>query len=380
MEKIKIKMNQYVSWETLDKIKCQWLILLGGRNNGKSFASKEFLIKKFLKEGAQFAYIRRYKEDCKQYMVSEYFSDIICDKDGVNHLLEWTGGKYNTVVTYNSGIYLGFISEETGKVDRGPMFGRMFGLSWATHYKSLSFPQIKYAVYEEFITDGEYLKTSAGSEVKILMNLISTLFRDKGAKEGCKVLLVGNTVSRINPFFKEFGLKGVPKQQPNSIDYYSYKYKDASGHESLTRIAVYMTHSRDVNSGMFFGNAAKTITSTVWETEEADTADFDKDECKVLYQLVFKYDDNMFLMEFIELPDGVVTWYVSPKTTPIKPGTRIVSNELILSDLATRMFKGLTEMEQKLFQYLKDDRILYSDNLTATEYKQCYGMIRKVAW
>ena len=376
MEKIKVKLNQYVSWETLDKIKAEWLILLGGRNNGKSFASKEYLIRHYLKTGGQFAYIRRYKEDCKQYMVQEYFSDIISDKDGINHLMEWTGGKYNTVVTYNSGIYFGFMSEETGKVERGPMFGRMFGLSWATHYKSLSFPQIDTAVYEEFITDGEYLRTSTGSEVKIMMNLISTIFRDKKGK----VLLVGNTVSRINPFFKEFGLKGVPKQQPNSIDYYSYKYKDVSGHESLTRIAVYMTHSRDVNSGMFFGNAAKTITSTVWETEEADTADFDKDECKVLYQLVFKYDDNMFLMEFIELPDGVVTWYVSPKTTPIKPGTRIVSNELILSDLATRMFKGLTEMEQKLFQYLKDDRILYSDNLTATEYKQCYGMIRKVAW
>ena len=372
MEKIKIKMNQYVSWETLAKIKATWIILLGGRNNGKSFSVKEYLIRRFLKNGEEFAYIRRYKEDCKQYMVQEYFSDIICDKDGINHLSEWTGGKYNLIVTWNSGIYLGFLNEETGKVERGPCCGRMFGLSWSTHYKSLSFPKIQTAVYEEFITDQEYLT----NEVKILMNLMSTIFRDR---EG-KVFLVGNTISRINPFTKEWSLKGLPKQQPNTIDYYTYKFKDSTGKESTNKIAVYMTHSRDTNSGMFFGNAAKTITSTVWETEESDTLQVDRSECELLHTVVFKYDDNMFLMEFLELPDGVVTWYVSPKTTPIKKDTRVVSNELILSEYATQMFKGLTDSENKTFQYLKDGRVLFSDNLTATEYKQCYGMIRKVAW
>lgn len=376
MEKIKIKLNEYVSRETLHKIDARYIILIGGRNNGKSFATKEEVIRNALDKGEEFAYIRRYKEDCKQYMVTEYFSDIICDKDGNNHLMEWSGGKYNTVVTYNQGIYFGFLDEETGKVEKGQRFGRMFGLSWATHYKSLSFPQITTAVYEEFITEGEYLKAGPISEPKIFMNLISTIFRDRKGK----VFLVGNTVSRINPFFKEWQLKGVPKQQPNSIEYYSYKYKSENGKEELARIACYMTHSREKNSGMFFGNAAKTITETVWETEESDTLTVDKRKCNVIHNVVMKYDDNMFLMEFLELPDGVVAWYVSPKTTPIKPDTRVVSNELILSELATRSFIGLSEKEAQIFKYLKDDRVLFSDNLTATEFKQCYGMMRKVIW
>ena len=162
--------------------------------------------------------------------------------------------------------------------------------------------------------------------------------------------------------------------------YYTYKYKGEDKKESLARIAVYMTHSREKNSGMFFGNAAKTITETVWETEESDTLTVDKRKCNVIHNVVMKYDDNMFLMEFLELPDGVVTWYVSPKTTPIKPDTRVVSNELILSELATRSFIGLSEKEAQIFKYLKDDRVLFSDNLTATEFKQCYGMMRKVLW
>lgn len=376
MKQIKIKLNEYVSRETLHQIDARYIILIGGRNNGKSFATKEDVIRNALDKGEEFAYIRRYKEDCKQYMVNEYFSDILCDQDGVNHLLEWSGGKYNAIVTYNQGIYFGSMDEESGKIVRGQRFGRMFGLSWATHYKSLSYPQITTAVYEEFITDGEYLKSGSVSEPKIFMNLISTIFRDRKGR----VYLVGNTVSRINPYFKEWSLKGIPKQQPNSIEYYSYKYKDNTGKEAISRIACYMTHSREKNSGMFFGNAAKTITTTVWETEESDTLSVDKDKCNSLYQVVMKYDDNMFLLEFLELPDGVVTWFVSPKTTPIKDGTRIISNELILSDLATRSFRGITEKEQKIFNYLKDDRVMFSDNLTATEFKQCYSMMRKVIW
>lgn len=376
MKNIKIKLNEYVSRDTIHQIDARYVILLGGRNNGKSFSVKEEVLRNFLDKGEQFAYIRRYKEDCKQYMVNEYFSDILCDMNGVNHLLEWSGGRYNTIVTYNQGIYLAAIEEESGKVVRGPLCGRMFGLSWASHYKSLSFPQITTAVYEEFITDGAYLSSGPVSEPKIFMNLISTIFRDRKGK----VLMVGNTISRINPYGREWGLKGLAKQQPNSIEYYSYKYKDSSGKESISRIACYMTHSREKNSGMFFGNAAKTITTTVWETEEADTLTVDKKSCNTLYEMVMKYDDNMFLMEFMELPDGVVTWYVSPKTTPIKDGTRVVSNELILSDLATRSFRGLTEQEQRIFNYLKDDRVIFSDNLTATEFKQCYSMVRKIIW
>lgn len=376
MKKIKIKLNEYVSRDTLHNIDATYVIILGGRNNGKSFATKEEVIRNALDRGEEFAYIRRYKEDCKQYMVQEYFSDILCDQNGVNHLLEWSGGKYNAITTYNQGIFFAALDEESGRIVRGPRFGRMFGLSWATHYKSLSFPQITTAVYEEFITEGEYLHAGPISEPKIFMNLISTIFRDRKGK----VYLVGNTVSRINPFVKEWSLKGLAKQQPNSIEYYTYKYKAENGKESLSRIACYMTHSREKNSGMFFGNAAKTITTTVWESEEADTLQIDKSDLNILYQMVMKYDDNMFLLEFVELPDGVVTWYISPKTTKIKEGTRVVSNELILSDMATRSFRGLTEAEQKLFNYLKEDRILYSDNLTATEFKQCYSMIRKVVW
>lgn len=366
---MKKKIN-YVKRETLNKIKARYIILMGQRSNGKSFSVKQDVIMNALETGEEFAYIRRYKEDCKQYMVEEYFSDILCDLDGKNHLEEWSSGKYNTILVRNQVIYFAKMDDD-GKITKGAPFGRMFGLSWATHYKSLSFPKITSAVYEEFITDGAYLP----NEVRIFMNLISTIFRDRAGR----VYLIGNNISRITPFFKEWGLqKMISKMKENTIEYLNYNYRDENGNEKSDKLAVYMTHSRNTNSGMFFGHAAKTITSTTWETDEYPHLDGSIDDYDEVYNLVFEYDNNKFFLQFLKDESGNYVWFISPKTTEIQKGTRVVSNQFRMDSYSTTMFKGLTEMEDKIFSLLKMDKIVYSDNLTATEFKQCYGMLRKI--
>lgn len=361
------KMSRYVKRDFIHAIKSNYVILLGQRSNGKSFAIKEDIIKNYMEKGEEFAYIRRYKEDCRQYMIEEYFSDIIRDRKGEEHLKKWTKGKYNYISTWQQSIYLSNI-DDSGKVTRGERLGRMFAVSWATHYKSLSFPNITSAVYEEFVTDEAYLD----GEVKRFMNLISTIFRESAAK----VYLVGNTVSRINPFFSEWQLTRIPKQKINSVDVYNYHYHDENGEKQTASISVYLTHSTNINSGMFFGNAAKAITSSVWDTNEQPHLMGDRCDYECIYTMVFIYDRTMFLMEFLKSPEGNYTWFVTPKTTPPKKNSRIISNKFILDNMATVGFNPITEQERVIFNYLKGDKICYSDNLTGTEFMQCYNMLR----
>lgn len=359
--------ERYVQRKFIHSIKSNYVVILGQRSNGKSFAVKEDIIKNCLENGEEFAYIRRYKEDCKQYMVEEYFADIIRDKKGKEHLKEWSKGEYNFISTFQQGIYLSKI-DENGKVTRGKRLGRMFAVSWATHYKSLSFPDITTAVYEEFVTDSCYLE----NEVKIFMNLISTIFRESKAK----VYLVGNTVSRINPFFSEWQLVRIPKQKINSVDVYNYHYNDENGDEQTASISVYLTHSTNINSGMFFGNAAKAITSSVWDSDEHPHLIGNRSDYECIYTIVFIYDRTMFLMEFLKSLEGNYTWFVTPKTTPPKKNSRIVSDKYILDNMATVGFRPITEQERVIFDYLKGDKICFSDNLTGTEFIQCYNMMR----
>ena len=88
------------------------------------------------------------------------------------------------------------------------------------------------------------------------------------------------------------------------------------------------------------------------------------------------YDTNLFLCNFLQSkkdPNNF-TWHISPKNTPIQDNTRIVSNKYIFNPLATIGFKPLTAKEAKLFEFLRNQKICYSDNLTGTEFKQCYKM------
>lgn len=362
------KIRNYVKRDFVKSIKGNYVILLGQRSNGKSFCVKEDVIKNCLERGEQFAYIRRYKEDCKQYMIQEYFSDIICDSKGVNHLEKWSNGKYNTITVSQQVIYLAHIDEDE-HIERGQKLGRMFGLSWATHYKSLSFPYISTAVFEEFVTDDCYL---SDNEPRMFMQLISTIFREKSAR----VYMVGNTVSRINPYVAEWGLKGIAKQKLGTVDYYKQPYTDENGETQNVTIAVYLTHSTLFNSGMFFGNSAKQIVGGMWECDEHPHLFGSINDYNILHTLVFRYNTNMFLMQFIQDKNDRANfmWFVTPKTTErLKPNTRIVCNKFVNSKYATVDFVPLSPKERQAFQYIVNGKVVFSDNLTGTEFYQCYN-------
>lgn len=366
-KKVKEEKIKYVSANVVDKIDANVVILLGERTNGKSFAIKELMLKHCYKDKVEFAYIRRNAEDVKDYLIGEYFTDIIANKNGHNYVKEWTNGEYSTIVAYRKSIYFANVDPETEKVTRGQKIGRMFGLSVAEHYKSLSFPNIKYAFFEEWVTNRSYLP----NEPKELLNLISTIFR---LRTDGRLFCIGNKVSRVNPYMGEWGLVSIMKQRGNTVDYYTLK--DNDGNE--TRVASYMTHTNKFGGGISFGNASKAIRGGEWETDEQPHLHGHRDDYALIYSLVFKYDYMFFLCEFLMDKDGNFTWFVTPKTTPIQPHTRIVANTYHINKLATIGFVGLNKQENLIFKMLSDGKVCFADNLTGTEFKQCYRMTRGI--
>ena len=366
-EKEKDNKIKYVKAETLDKISGSVVIVLGERSNGKSFAVKQLLLERAYKYGEEFGYIRRYEDDCKDYLISEYFTDVIANKDGTNYVKKWTNGEYDTIVAYRKSIYFGKFNEETEKVERKQKIGRMFGLSGSEHYKSLSFPNIRNMAFEEWVTSGYYLP----NEPKLLLNLCSTVFR---LRTDGRIFCIGNKVSRVNPYFGEWGLVGTVKQRNATVEH--YKVKDEDG--NATDIAVYMTHTNKFIGGIAFGNASKAIRGGAWETDEQPHLMGHRDDYTMIYTVVFKYDYMLFLCEFLMDKDGNFTWFISPKTTPIQPNTRIVANSYHVSKLCTIGWVSLTKQEGVIFDMLKQGKVCYADNLTGTEFKQCFKQVRGI--
>ena len=355
-----MKKRTYVKYSDIEKLQEQYnpnfIILYGGRNDGKSYAAKEKVLRDFFHDGSTFTYLRRYSVDIKDVDNRDYWTDFITDTTGRgNKITELSGGLYNDIECEKNKIYLALTDNE--KTTRGPLIGYIHALSAEGRLKSLQFPDVETIIYEEFCSTSFLY-----NEVTHFMNYVSTICRDRRIT----VLLIGNTITRQNVFFREWELNNIDNQQPGTVDIYRFK-QDAG---EVIVAAYYTCTTKDNN--MFFGQAAKMITGGEWESQEQPHLSDNESMYNEIYRMTFETDQlNRFLMRFLINEKGDMgLWYVTKRTSEIKPNERIISPDLKESALYTADFFPLSQNEQRLFQYIKMGRIAYGDNLTGTEFKR----------
>lgn len=356
------KKRTFVTYKDIDTIIANhdpnYIILFGGRNDGKSYACKEKVLRDYLNTGARFTYVRRNDVDLRNNATMYYFADFLNHEDGKpNKIEELTDGNYNTITEYRKEIFFARV-EDDGTMIKGDLIGYAHALSLANkRYKSLQFPDVTTIVFEEFCTTEGFLV----DEPKTFMNYCSTIFRDRRGL----VLMVGNTVSRNNSYFRAWEMYNILKQTPGTVDIYKY-----TEDESEIKIAVYYTKS-DKGNKMFFGSAAKMITKGEFDVSAQPRLEHPFEEYQIVYKMIFEIDkNNCFTMRFLINGDTCV-WYVTPKTTPVKPTDRLIAVNVRENPLYTRGFIPINDTEIKLFEYMKRGLIVYSDNLTGTEFKRC---------
>ena len=358
------KKRTYVKYSDIEQIQKDYdpnyIIMYGGRNDGKSYAAKEKALRDYFKDGSMFCYLRRYDADIREVDNVDYWADFMTEP---NKISELSGGEYNAIQYEKGKFYLATVTEE--KAIRGPAVGYCHALSKESRYKSLQFPEVGTVIYEEFCTDGMYLF----NEVKHFMMYISTIARDRRIT----VLLIGNTISRQNAFFREWQLTGIAEQTAGSIDIYRFKHD-----ESEIVIAAYYTNAQKDNK-MFFGSAAKMITGGDWESHEQPHLNGKESDYTEIYRMTFETDIlNRFLMRLMVDKDGTPLWYVTKRTSDIKPHERIISPKLYYTPYYTAGFTPLTSDEKAAFIILDQGRIAYGDNLTGTEFKRAMKQLNVI--
>ena len=370
--------DRYVQSTTLNKIRedlrPQYFMITSDRNDGKSYAVKETALRDFWEKGLEFAYLRRYEIDIKREDQSLYWSDF---SDGEKNLVkEITGGKWSEVIAPRGGKTFNLanpVEGQPGKYDIGPLCGRIHALSIAKSYKSMQYPAIGNIIFEEFVTDSGYLF----NEPSRLFQYVSTIFRGRMGT----VWLVGNNVSRLNPYFREWQLVNALKMKPGDLDTYKETYTDEDGNLSETTVAMYWpdVEGKAGKKSMFFGNAAGMIQGKRFDSREMTHLERPRNEYEVRYSVVMESGAGLnFLMTLLQhrTERARVLWYVEPKTTEIQKGTRIIGAIPHEGRRWTKDFIPLTPREAKAFQYFKLGRVAYSDNLTGTEFQRALAQIR----
>lgn len=335
---------------------CEYLILYSNRNTGKSYSTKEFLLGKAYGAGEEFIYLRRGKQETKDIDVIDYFADMDVSKI--------TKGEYQYVNVYRKRIYFATMDEE-GKLTNKKKIGYVMDLYSMETKKSLMYPKVGTIVFEEYVTDRYYLPR----ESDLLQNLVSSVFRDRKGL----VLMIGNKISKFNPYVQDWDLHGMMKQKTGTID--TYEIPDGSG--KVVRIKCWNIPPMEETSGMFFGNSAKNIDGDSYKVSNQNKLDDALENFDINYDVVLDVQGLMYLMRFLshKKDRNRFTWYVVPKTTPIRKGSRVVTDRFSSDIMTTRGFIPITEGERRIFDFIKKDKICYVSNMVGTEFKQALKFI-----
>lgn len=180
-------MNKFYNGKRVLSFGTPFIFSLGNRSIGKTFYWTTRCIKKYLKSGEQFIYVRRYDNDLKRVAPS-FFENVSFKFPDVSLGVEGSG-RSGTEYYINDGLA-----------------GVTMALSAANKYKSVAMPYVTTILFDEFINeDNDYL----GNEVGNAFSLYQTIARGGGAvlRQDVKFVFLGNAVSLNNPYFIELGIR-----------------------------------------------------------------------------------------------------------------------------------------------------------------------------
>lgn len=149
--------------------------VIGARGIGKSYSMKKYPINRFLKNGEQFVYVRRYKEELRK--LSQYFTDI--EHEFPEHSFKVKGRQL-------------FCDDK--------LMGFAIPLSQWQKEKSNAYPNVTTIIFDEFIKQKDTSRYLP-NEVEALLNLIDTIIRDR---DNARVVCLSNAVTITNPYFLYF--------------------------------------------------------------------------------------------------------------------------------------------------------------------------------
>ena len=339
--------QQYYNGGPLWATNAPWNVVLSERSDGKSLWFLKQCVIDFLDNGHKFAYVRRYEDNIKQKDVNLYFKD--------PNFLSWLqkGSDYTGIRCFRGELWLQRAGDDGQNYD-ADLIGFVFALNVQEKYKSLHYDGVYNIIFEEFITNKIYLS----NEYMEFNHLISTICRSGKYR----AILLGNTISRDCPYLLEMGID-LFKTQPGRI--YENEMVKADG---STVKCVFDYVQPGTKNTFFFGKAEKNIVAGEWDVEEQPHIFFDQKKAEVIYKCVFLtklrqafklqillYEYDKYLFVYPDKYDNAVTSFddIFVDTPDFESGFFV---------------KPEKKRHAKIWPLIKTRRVLFSDNLTGTEF------------
>ena len=343
---------KYYSLNKINKKNATYNVIFGERSNGKTYATLKQVLENYFNDGSQFSYIRRWSVDVQPKRMNNLFNAII--EDG--YLEKLSGGKF-TAIFYRTGRFYLCTYNDKGKpiYNEEDVIGYAFSLSENEHNKANSYPKVTTIIFDEFLTNKIYLP----DEFILFMNTVSTIVRQR---TNVKIYMLGNTVNKYCPYFKEMGLTNILTMKQGTIDLYTYG-------ETKLKVAVEYADSKKKfkknNFYFAFNNPKlKMITGGAWELNIYPHAPVKWLPKNIMFTYFIDFNDSLYQCEIINKDDNVFT-YIHEKTTPIKNPDKDIIYTLDYNpkiNYNINILKPLNDYQSKITWFYTHDRIYYQNN------------------
>lgn len=328
----------------------QYNVIFGERSNGKSYAVLKYGIENYSKTGKQLAIVRRWTDDFTGKRGQTIFDSLVSNGE----IVKITGGKWTGVYYYASKWYLCAYDEGRRISDETP-FAYGFSISAMEHDKSTSYPDITTICFDEFLTRSMYLQ----DEFVLFMNVISTIVRHR---TDVKIFMLGNTVNKYCPYFREMGLTHIKEMKPGDIDVYQYG-------ESDLKVAVEYIRPNKAGkeSDLYFAfdnPKLNMITGGAWEIDIYPHCPIKFRPADIVFTYFIEFSGDLLQCEVIRHYDITFT-FIHRKTTELKH----TDTDLIYTteysakpNYRRKITIPRSRTEEKIAEYYKKDKVFYSDN------------------
>lgn len=339
--------REYWNRKAIFETGADYMLVFGQNCAGKSYQGKLECIERW-KAGERFYFLRRWQSDINQNIATSYFDDM--------PITELTNGEWDDIEARSGEYYFTRINSE-GIKERSDCVGYYGDLNEWQRYKGRVFLNCTFILFEEYITDGIYLD----DEPTKLFRLRTTIFRDRPGK----VLMLGNSISRIVPYHIQWSLNNIPKMEQGTIELYHMVDMDDANKDVLIAVE-YGGKLKGTGSG-YFGQSAKTIVTGEWDVKNFPRLPKDHIDYEKVYELVVEYQNFKFVLELLIDPEeGTKVVFVYPKTTDRKID-RLITEKFSTDMNVSRYFRD-NRPEAYMQECIASERVCYSDNLTATDF------------
>ena len=349
------KKIKYYSLTNILKREAQYNLIIGERSNGKTYACLKYALENYIKYGKQTAIVRRWQVDLKGRRASTLFDALISD----GTVSKLTDGEYNLIHYWSGKWYFANRDEDNGKTiyDSAKPFAYAFTLSDNEHDKSTSYPMINTVVFDEFLTRQSYL----ADEFVTFMNVLSTIIRQR---DDVKIFMLGNTVNKHAPYFKEMGLFRIKDMKQGTIDV--YKYGD-SGLKVAVEYCASMGKVKSSAPYFAFNNPRLQMINTgAWELDIYPhlPREYKYTHQDIVFQYFIEFEDNILHCEIVQKNNAVFT-FIHTKTTPLKEGVEDIIFTLKNDprpNYYVSLLRPVDEISKQIIVFFKKEKVFYQDN------------------